>query len=65
MKFLLSALFLAVSAVGTPPPNLEANMQVEDEFFAWMKEHEKTYESTREMLHRMEVWMDNHGALMD
>jgi hypothetical protein len=65
MKFLLSTLFLAVSAVGALPPNLEANMQVEDEFFAWMKEHEKAYENTSEMLHRMEVWIDNHGAWID
>ena len=34
---------------------------LEHTFMDWMKQHGKVYENTEDMLHRMEIWMDNHG----
>ena len=39
------------------------NANLKQNFFEWVKEHGKEYPDPKELLTRMEVWMDNHGAL--
>ena len=34
-------------------------------FFQWMKEHGKEYSDSKELLARMNVWMENHGKRAD
>lgn len=33
-------------------------------FFQWMSQHGKHYSTSNDMMHRMSVWMDNHGTCL-
>ena len=61
MKFLLTTFLsaLATMAMATDPHTLDGTL--EHSFMTWMKEHKRIYENTNDMVHRMEIWMDNHG----
>mmetsp|Transcript_23549 Transcript_23549/g.65765 ORF Transcript_23549/g.65765 Transcript_23549/m.65765 type:complete len:361 (-) Transcript_23549:1509-2591(-) len=57
---LLSASLLAVSpVVGDQTEKLD-DSSLKDRFMEWMKQHDKGYENTKELIHRMHIWADNH-----
>lgn len=56
----LLTLLLSTPTVVVGGGSVMADM--EERFVDWMKLHDKGYQNTMEMLHRMDIWLENHGA---
>ena len=60
----LLLLLLSTPVAGGSKTNEKATLSdLEGQFVTWMKFHDKAYENTIDMLHRMDVWLENHGTL--
>lgn len=47
-----------------PTGNLKGvDTALKQNFFDWVKEHGKDYPNPKELVERMEIWMENHGTL--
>ena len=58
MKLVLSLLAFTTPVVSSSSYDEKV---LENQFHGWMKAHGKTYETTEEMLQRMDIWMANNG----
>mmetsp|Transcript_6648 Transcript_6648/g.10973 ORF Transcript_6648/g.10973 Transcript_6648/m.10973 type:complete len:361 (+) Transcript_6648:87-1169(+) len=54
MKFLVAFLLVAISAAADGPPVVKSLFQ------QWKTEFGKEYETVKELMHRMEIWTENH-----
>ena len=66
MKLLLSttaALWL-VTVTTAYSSNHQQDLLLQEEFHAWKEQQGKAYETSDELLNRMDIWMENHGKCL-
>ena len=61
--FLLAALFSVEESSASSVTTVDVKESiVTGQFFAWMEQHSKTYQTAEEAKLRLEIWNENNGA---